>query len=360
MVDSDSEMANGDFPPKSPLWARSEVASRILSGETLFIYRGFLIRVPSSWMNQHPGGALAILHFVGRDATDEVEAFHPDATLERIRKYSVGRVELGENGMWKPFVPPVASGWVRRLASDGRETWARSADIENLITPKVPRNVTSFTSHNYAPSEILLVEKSRTSAPTGTCSPDASILQAPSSVLPADAQNNHAESFRVLHQKIKEAGLFETPYLTGYGPEVLRYLLLAAASYFAYRYGWFIMSAVFLGLLWHQLTFIAHDLGHMGVTHNWVWDRLMGILLADFIGGLSIGWWVDVSNRSVLFPLSFTHALFTLESQYSSPLVPLLFLSRRPINIMLQSYPITRRMTQTFSTSPSSPSRRHS
>jgi delta8-fatty-acid desaturase len=54
-------------------------------------------------------------------------------------------------------------------------------------------------------------------------------------------------------------------------------------------------SALFLGLLWHQLVFTVHDLGHMGVTGNWTYDRLIAISLADFIGGLSIGWWSQVS-----------------------------------------------------------------
>ncbi|OBZ79252.1 Delta(8)-fatty-acid desaturase [Grifola frondosa] len=54
--------------------------------------------------------------------------------------------------------------------------------------------------------------------------------------------------------------------------------------------------AISLGLFWHQLTFFAHDLGHMGVTHNWAIDRLVAIFVADFLGGMSIGWWVDNHN----------------------------------------------------------------
>jgi len=34
----------------------------------------------------------------------------------------------------------------------------------------------------------------------------------------------------------------------------------------------------------------------MGVTHDWTTDRLLAILVGNFIGGLSIGWWVDVST----------------------------------------------------------------
>ena len=44
----------------------------------------------------------------------------------------------------------------------------------------------------------------------------------------------------------------------------------------------------------HQVTFTAHDLGHTGVTGDYFRDRILGILLTNLIGGLSIGWWADV------------------------------------------------------------------
>lgn len=278
-------------------WTRPDVATRILAGETLFIYRGNLVRVPPTWLEQHPGGALAILHYVGRDATDEVEAFHPDHTLDRIRKYAVGRVEVTEDGFWEPMIPPVESGWVRRVGNEGKEMWIRVADVESPAEPKTSSSTVAFTSHNYAPSEILLVEKKSQPQTPITSSPDLSTLTPPTPTLSATTEHKRAQSFRALHRQITQAGLYETRYITGYGPEVLRYLTLGVASYVAYQCRWFLLSAVFLGLLWHQLTFTVHDLGHMGVTHHWVLDRLIAISLADFIGGLSIGWWVDVSIR---------------------------------------------------------------
>jgi delta8-fatty-acid desaturase len=66
----------------------------------------------------------------------------------------------------------------------------------------------------------------------------------------------------------------------------------------AYSKSYFIIAAISQGLLWHQLAFFVHDLGHCGVTHKWFWDRLIGIFVAAFLGGLSIGWWVDVSPIS--------------------------------------------------------------
>jgi delta8-fatty-acid desaturase len=44
-------------------------------------------------------------------------------------------------------------------------------------------------------------------------------------------------------------------------------------------------------MFWHQLVFTAHDAGHMGITHDYVTDTIIGIIIADFLGGLSLGWW---------------------------------------------------------------------
>ena len=104
--------------PPTQVWTREQVAAKILAGETVFILNGNLIRVPASWLSQHPGGKLAILHFVGRDATDECEAFHSAETLRRMKGYGIGQVEMGEDG-WAPFMPPIATGWVRMNVSEG-------------------------------------------------------------------------------------------------------------------------------------------------------------------------------------------------------------------------------------------------
>lgn len=48
------------------------VADLIAQGQTIVIYQDYVLRL-DSWMDRHPGGRLAILHMVGRDATDEIE-----------------------------------------------------------------------------------------------------------------------------------------------------------------------------------------------------------------------------------------------------------------------------------------------
>lgn len=45
-----------------------------------------------------------------------------------------------------------------------------------------------------------------------------------------------------------------------------------------------------------DVSVLAHDAGHSGVTGNYFKDRIIGTLVADWIGGLSLGWWCDVST----------------------------------------------------------------
>ena len=262
-------------------WTRDAIAQRILHGETLIIYQGHLLKIPQKWLESHPGGSLALLHFVGRDATDEIQANHSDETLNLIPRYSEGPVELTEDG-WLPLVPPIATGWVRKKAHTGKLEWFKEAT--EVYSPE--------NSEFFPSSSIILVEKDDAfSQPSG---PSLASLQLPPSDLSLKVQLRHSKAWRDLHERVTAAGLFNTRYVSGYGPEVLRYTLLATISAYAYSHNWLITSAVFLGLLWHQLAFAAHDLGHMGVTHDWTKDRFIAIIIADFIGGLSIGWWVQV------------------------------------------------------------------
>ncbi|KAG2023555.1 delta 8-sphingolipid desaturase [Coprinopsis cinerea AmutBmut pab1-1] len=270
---------------KHRLWSRDAVAAAILDGDTLIVFRDHLLKIPDKWLNAHPGGNLALLHFVGRDATDEVEAYHLDDTLKLVPRYSVGRVVNSTEHPWKPFLPPIMAGWVRKRDAQGNPYWFREAHEHR------PRN--NATSSSPA-SEVLLVPNN--SSPSPEKGPTLATITPPASDLSPAVQARHSKAYKELHKRITEAGLYSTRYITGYGPEILRYTFFACASIYAYWHQWFKTSALFLGLLWHQLVFSAHDLGHMGVTHNWAIDRIIAIIIADFIGGLSIGWWVNNHN----------------------------------------------------------------
>jgi len=265
--------------PDKPLWSRQQIADRILKGENLVIYRDQLIRIPPNWLEEHPGGSIAILHFVGRDASDEIDAFHSDSALRRLLKHSIGDVQVGEEG-WDPLLPPIAAGLVRKFSPAGSK-WHREAERMHS------NHESQFTST----SQVLLVKRGDLDS---SADPSIVDITPPPTTLSLKVQTAHSKAYKALHQRITAAGLYQTPYITGYGPEIARYTSLFIIAVTAYHFGWYKIAALFHGLLWHQLVFTAHDLGHVGVTHNWTIDRILGITIANFMGGLSISWWTKV------------------------------------------------------------------
>ena len=103
-------------------------------------------------------------------------------------------------------------------------------------------------------------------------------------------QDDIVRQYRQLYQRLQDEGLFQCNYWA-YGAELCRYTFLFVMFISLLKAGWWGTSGLFLGALWHQLVFTVHDAGHMGITHNFQFDTIVGILIADFIGGLSVGWW---------------------------------------------------------------------
>ena len=71
-----SSAANGEATKQEktfPRMTRDEVEALIADGDVVFVFRGFVLKA-NAWLKYHPGGQKAILHMVGRDATDEIDA----------------------------------------------------------------------------------------------------------------------------------------------------------------------------------------------------------------------------------------------------------------------------------------------
>jgi len=58
---------------KERIFSRDEVEALVADGRTVFILDGKVIKA-DAWLQYHPGGDKSIMHMVGRDATDEVNA----------------------------------------------------------------------------------------------------------------------------------------------------------------------------------------------------------------------------------------------------------------------------------------------
>lgn len=58
---------------KHTVYTRRQVEGMIAEGQAIVIVDDMVLRL-DSWLQLHPGGERAILHMVGKDATDEVNA----------------------------------------------------------------------------------------------------------------------------------------------------------------------------------------------------------------------------------------------------------------------------------------------
>jgi delta8-fatty-acid desaturase len=59
---------------RETVYSRREVEGLIADGRTIIIVDDKVLKV-DAWLKFHPGGDKAIQHMVGRDATDEVNAY---------------------------------------------------------------------------------------------------------------------------------------------------------------------------------------------------------------------------------------------------------------------------------------------
>jgi hypothetical protein len=89
--------------PASLLTARAAMSSTLLSpdavelliqqGQPIVIHEGHALHL-GKWINRHPGGRLAILHMVGRDATDEINMCVPKKNTKSKRVQKTNHAQL--------------------------------------------------------------------------------------------------------------------------------------------------------------------------------------------------------------------------------------------------------------------------
>lgn len=108
-------------------------------------------------------------------------------------------------------------------------------------------------------------------------------------------QDDIARKYRVMEQRVRDEGLFDCNY-KAYAIEVSRYAFFFGMCLLTLSWGWYATAGIFLGMFWHQLVFTAHDAGHIAITHNYQLDTSIGIIVADWLGGLSLGWWKRSHN----------------------------------------------------------------
>ncbi|KAH7157224.1 fatty acid desaturase-domain-containing protein [Dactylonectria macrodidyma] len=288
-----------------PLMGRDEIEAMIADGRNIIILHGQVIRV-DPWLKYHPGGDKAMLHMVGKDASDEIDALHSLDARQQMMGYRIGRIE----GSWANFSPPIQGGVFRTRAEIeaanndcSKDTTTSSPAISRTPSPvfddgdaKGIRNRIGAKGKNNAGSGSVSSASSVHDEMDGMSYLDAVTLEHIRLDLekyPASdeaTQASIAAKYRELHQRVYDTGLYNCNY-RAYAGECCRYVLLSIGMFVGLHYGQYFIAAFCLGALWHQLVFAAHDAGHMGITHKFQIDTIIGIMIADFIGGLSMGWW---------------------------------------------------------------------
>ncbi|KAJ5965558.1 hypothetical protein N7481_012272 [Penicillium waksmanii] len=335
------EKAASRPPRKDTVLSRRYIEGLIADGKHVIIFEGRVLKV-DAFLKFHPGGEKPIKHMVGRDATDEINALHSKEARERMLSFQIGRIQEP----WINFLPVIQGGKFRFYTE---ETCSSEEDL--------PSQDTSSQEGSLPPSPIFdaidsksVIRRKRSSPGTDSSASTPPNEESHSKFGFLDArtrdeialdtskypsldfacQENIKQKYRALNQRMLDEGMFDCNYWA-YFVECCRYTLFAALAYTFLRMGWWGTSAFWLGCVWHQLVFTAHDAGHMGITHNFHFDTVIGIIIADFIGGLSLGWWKRSHN---------VHHIVTNEPEHDPDIqhIPFFGISHRFFNSLRSTY----------------------
>ncbi|GAA5907454.1 hypothetical protein JCM6882_003866 [Rhodosporidiobolus microsporus] len=287
-----------------PTLTRAEIAGRISRGDLLILHPPLVYRVPHSWLKLHPGGHHSLLHYVGRDASCEIEAYHSGRTVkERMARWVVGKVEVDESETgegWRDMVPPIQLGMWPIPVPDIKVFSPPPSPIKE----RHPSLTLTPTSSNDGEGDEKIPSPAEPQPRLLTpemIDPPLSPADYDKLPLTPAYQAHLRRSHRQFMARIHSLGLdAPPPFLAGYSRVLLIYAALLALAVWSYRRAEttvdYVVAAVALGAFWHQITFVVHDFGHSGMTGDWWTDRVASISVAGLMGGLSAGWWCDNHN----------------------------------------------------------------
>lgn len=298
------------------LLSPDNVASLIAQGKAIVIYKDHALNL-SAWLKFHPGGDKAVFHMVGRDATDEMLAYHSEETINLFKRWSVGRVELP----WRNMLPPIQGAIYRENTRS--EELSEKLDRESFDMSSDTDRSSDEETEKYKKSGYI--DTVRPIVPQGDFVSDENVLRLfpvqGGVVDPQQAYDNRLtlrdierlpkmdyatqEALRTrynqLHLEVIKAGLYRCNYWD-YGRELIKIASLFLYSFSLLLLKQYMLSAVFIAMAWHQMVFIAHDAGHVAITHRYQVDNFFGMLISSWFGGLSLGWWKRNHNVHHLVP----------------------------------------------------------
>ncbi|KAF4637401.1 hypothetical protein G7Y89_g691 [Cudoniella acicularis] len=297
--ESGSEAITAKDIPLSP----SQIDELIQNGHAIVIFGGRVLRI-DTWLDYHPGGEKAILHMVGKDATDEINAFHSESAKKQMLRYQIGKIEK----KWVNLMPPIQKASSTLNIQEYGTNSPTNSDPPRA-NGQLKLNKFSVASKETGFCQNIQVKSRERRAPlTLTNNIELDNLRARDNTTNLDEEQLErlTQSFRSLIDKMEAAGLYDCHYWA-YFNDATRIVLIFLLMLLLLHSGWYCSSAAIMGCFWHQLVFVAHDAGHMGITHNYHIDTLIGMVVANHIGGLSLGWWKRSHNIHHLVTNSPSH-----------------------------------------------------
>lgn len=308
--------------------SRNNVIDLLAEGKVIVIYERLVLNL-TSWISRHPGGDKAVYHMVGRDATDEMNAYHDPLTLKLFKNFKIGEIDHAWENLLPPIqgavyekgryvgikgvdldskldnnlsesgsdldlqsLPSTISDKLDELPSTSKGNGPKGCDSDpKLVKPVVPQNVLVTESNKDLLFPVLhspIVDPKLLMTNYDNQLSQQDILSVPS--LDYKTQRHLRDEYNELHEFLISHNFYQCDYWA-YVREVVKITSLFLYSLSFFKLKWLITSAFFMGMAWHQATFIAHDAGHVSITHNYQFDNLFGMIIADWFGGLSLGWW---------------------------------------------------------------------
>lgn len=307
---------------KLKILSPEKIQQLIASGKVIVIYKDNVLNL-TSWLKYHPGGDKAVYHMVGRDATDEMHAYHGEDTVKVFLKWRIGRIDY----QWKNTLPPIQGAIYhekvevptgeklgdkldKESPAESDVSSATSVDSEDVtevkkqptnfsagypqgpVDPVVPQNtdvVTITESERLFPVHTgAIVDPKEIAQLYDNELARKDLLDIP--LLDYESQNFIKDRYNKLHATLIKRGLYKCDYYN-YVRELVKIGSLFLYLFSFLKLGYYFPSALCIGMAWHQMTFIAHDAGHVSLSHNYQVDNLFGMIIADWFGGLSLGWW---------------------------------------------------------------------
>ena len=268
-----------------------------------------------------------------------IQRLHSQEARQRMSKFQIGRIE----GRWTNFLPPIQGGEFRLYKKAEEEFSSSDLSSEDISAPPSPifeareeefglRRRLSVSTISSAVSAIPPPTETEPRAYVFDARTQKEIELDAANYPPLDAehQENITQKYRQLNERIRAAGLYNCNY-SAYAIEICRYTLFFSLFIYFLKNSWFCTSGLFLGCFWHQLVFSAHDAGHMGITHDFQTDTVIGMIIADYLGGLSLGWWKRSHN---------VHHIVTNAPEHDPDieLMPFFALSHRFFNSLRSTY----------------------